>query len=121
MSNVTSAPMRTTLIAALLCTACMLLPCAHAQQSEADRQPLADFRAKAEKGDAQSQFELGLSFYWGKFGVATNNVEAAQGETKAKRNAALLELLLSPDEIAEGKRRAQAWVEQHKKAPANNQ
>ena len=30
-----------------------------AQQSEADRKSLADIRAKAEKGDAQSQYELG--------------------------------------------------------------
>ncbi|MEI7941277.1 MAG: hypothetical protein WCK27_31770 [Verrucomicrobiota bacterium] len=31
-----------------------------AQQSEADSTLLADIRAKAEKGDAQSQFELAL-------------------------------------------------------------
>ena len=30
-----------------------------AQQNEADRKLLADIRAKAQKGDAQSQFELG--------------------------------------------------------------
>ena len=46
---------------------------------------------------------------------------AAQGDAKAKRNATLLELLLSPEEIAEGKRRVQAWLKQPKKASSNNQ
>lgn len=43
---------------------------------------------------------------------------AAQGDTKAKRNATMLELMLSPEQIAEGKRRAKDWLEQRKKAPA---
>ena len=38
----------------LLLTVVLHLP---AQQSEADRKLLADIRAKAEKGDAQSQYE----------------------------------------------------------------
>ena len=46
----------------LLVGAAFQLP---AQQSEADRNPLADIRAKAEKGDAQSQCELGKAFYNG--------------------------------------------------------
>ena len=33
-----------------------------AQQSEADRKLLADIRAKAEKGEAKSQYELGMAF-----------------------------------------------------------
>jgi len=86
------------------------------------------FRMAAEQNLAAAQANLGICYERGD-GVAKYELEAykwdllaaAQGETKAKRNAALLELLLSPDEIAEGKRRAQAWVEQHKKAPANNQ
>ena len=56
----------------------------HAQQSEADRQALAQLRAQAERGDAQAQFELGAAFSLGKFGVATNYVEAV----KWWRNAA---------------------------------
>jgi hypothetical protein len=43
---------------------------------------------------------------------------AAQGDTKAKRNATMLELMLSPEQIAEGKRRAQVWLGPRKKAPA---
>jgi TPR repeat protein len=156
--------MRTTLIPVLLCAAGMLLPCVHAQQSAADRQALAELRAKAEKGDAQSQFDLGAAFSLGKFGLATNYMEAAswlrkaaeqnlppaqcnlgvcyergdgvakyeveaykcyllaaeQGNTKAKRNASMLELLLSPEELADGKRRAKDWLEQRKKSSAKS-
>lgn len=51
--------MKTTLIAALLCTTNVLLPCAHAQQSDADTNQLALVRAKAVPGNAHSQFALG--------------------------------------------------------------
>src|ERR1035437_5530765 len=54
-----------------------------AQQSEADRKLLADVRAKAEKGDAQSQFELGNTFCFGNLGVAKNEVEAVKWFCKA--------------------------------------
>ena len=65
-------------LAALTCHICVLLPRAWAQQTDADRQALAQLRAKAETGDAQSQFELGEAFYLGKFDVATNYVEAVK-------------------------------------------
>ena len=55
----------------------------HAQQSEADRKLLADVRAKAEKGDAQSQFELGEVFYFGVLGVAEDEAEAVKWFRKA--------------------------------------
>ena len=54
-----------------------------AQQSEADRKLLADIRAKAEKGDAQSQYELGCAFSFGNFGVAKDEVEAVKWYRKA--------------------------------------
>src|SRR2546425_640274 len=54
-----------------------------AQQSEADRKLLADIRAEAEKGDAQSLFELGTSFSFGNLGVAKDEVEAAKWYRKA--------------------------------------
>src|SRR2546427_676531 len=54
-----------------------------AQQSEADRKLLADIRAKAEKGDAQSQFELGTSFSVGNLGVSKDEVEAVKWYRKA--------------------------------------
>ena len=75
--------MRTILITALLCTASLLLPCAHAQQSEADRQAMAQLRAEAEKGEAEAQFLLGEAYYVGKFGLATNHVEAVKWFRKA--------------------------------------
>ena len=44
---------------------------------------LADIRAKAEKGDAQSQYELGLAFHNGSLGVAKDETEAAKWYRKA--------------------------------------
>jgi TPR repeat protein len=131
----------------------------NAQQSEADRQMLAELRAGAEGGNAEFQSQFGLALLWGKHGLARNPAEAVkwlrkaagqnfavaqsnlgvcyerrdgvpkyeveaykwdllaavQGDTRAKRNLSLLELLLSPEEIAEGKQRMQAWLEQHTK------
>ena len=63
--------MKTTLITAVLCTASMLLPRAHAQQSDAGTNQLTLLRAQAEQGDAQGQFELGGAFESGKFGLDT--------------------------------------------------
>ena len=54
-----------------------------AQQSEADRKLLADLRAKAEKGDAKSQYKLGCAFSLGDFGVAKDKVEAVKWYRKA--------------------------------------
>jgi TPR repeat protein len=53
------------------------------QQSEADRKLLADVRAKAEKGDAQSQYELARAFYLGELGVAQDYVQAVKWYRKA--------------------------------------
>ena len=54
-----------------------------AQQTEGDRKLLADIRAKAEKGDAQSQYELGAAFRLGDLGVAKDEVEAVKWYRKA--------------------------------------
>jgi TPR repeat protein len=64
----------------LLVSAAFQLP---AQQSEADRKLLADIRAKAEKGDAQSQDELGKAFYYGSLGVVKDGAEAVKWFRKA--------------------------------------
>jgi uncharacterized protein len=85
------------------------------------------FRMAAEQNLAAAQSKLGVCYERGD-GVAKYELEAykwdllaaAQGDTKAKRNASLLELMLSPEEIAEGKRRAQAWLEQRKQSSNNN-
>ena len=55
----------------------------HAQQNEADRELLADIRAKAEKGDAQSQSQLGSVFYFGELGVAKDYVQAVKWYSEA--------------------------------------
>src|ERR1035437_5140497 len=54
-----------------------------AQQSKADGKLLADLRAKAEKGDAQSQCELGKAFGGGGLGVAQDKAEAVKWYRKA--------------------------------------
>src|ERR1035441_3024310 len=64
----------------LLGSAVFQLP---AQQSEADRKLLADIRAKADKGDAQSQVELGNTFYSGNLGAAKDEAEAVKWFRKA--------------------------------------
>ena len=68
----------------------------HAQQSEADRQAMAQLRANAEKGDAAAQCELGLA-YRGK-GLPKDLPEAVkwlrkaaeQGNTLAQSNLGYL-------------------------------
>ena len=55
----------------------------HAQQSEADRKALAGLRPRAEAGDARSQSELGVAFYVGGLGAATNYAQAVKWFRKA--------------------------------------
>ena len=79
------------------------------------------FRQAAGQNLAAAQSNLGVCYERGD-GVPKYEVEAykwnllaaAQGDTKGKRNATMLELLLSPEEIAEGKRRVQDWLDQRK-------
>src|SRR5438046_43096 len=54
-----------------------------AQQTEADRKLLAEIRAKAEKGDTESQFDLGAVFYFGDLGVAKEEAVAVTWFRKA--------------------------------------
>src|SRR5437773_414304 len=55
----------------------------NAQQSKADRKLLDEIRARAEKGDAQFQSELGEAFCFGMLGVAKDEVEAVKWFRKA--------------------------------------
>jgi TPR repeat protein len=83
------------------------------------------FRQAAEQNHPAAQSNLGVCYERGD-GVAKYEVEAykwdllaaAQGDGKGKRNATMLELLMLPEQIAEGKRRAKDWLEQRKKASA---
>ncbi len=63
----------------LLLIAVFQLP---AQQGEGDRKRLADIRAKAEKGDAKAQGNLGLCYDNGE-GVAKDAAEAVKWYRKA--------------------------------------
>jgi TPR repeat protein len=54
-----------------------------AQQSEAERKLLANILAKAERGDAQFQFEVGRVFHSGRLGMAKDYVEAVEWYRKA--------------------------------------
>ena len=67
--------MKTDLLVALLCIATLVLPCAHAQQSEALRRQFRADKAKAEKGDATAQYILGACYAHGK-GVEKDYAEA---------------------------------------------
>jgi TPR repeat protein len=49
-----------------------------AQQGEASGQLLAEIKARAEKGDARDQLELGLAFDRGQLGVVTNSAEVVK-------------------------------------------
>jgi hypothetical protein len=52
----------------MLCTASLILPYAHAQHGDADTQQLTLLHAKAAKGDAHAQSELGKAFWLGRKG-----------------------------------------------------
>src|SRR5437879_1128592 len=66
-----------------------------AQQAEADRKLLAEIRAKAEKGDAQSQSELGAAFFAGNLRVPKDAAEAVKWFRKAaEQNLASAQFIL---------------------------
>jgi TPR repeat protein len=71
------------------------------------------YRKAAEQNLAEAQYNLGVCFYEGE-GVAKDQVEAvkwlvlaaAQGLDQAKKNMTVLESKLTPEQIAEGQKRA---------------
>lgn len=67
----------------------------HAQQNEADCKLLADIRARAEKGDAQFQSQLGAVFLLGQLGEAKDYAEAVKWFRKAaEQNHACAQYML---------------------------
>jgi TPR repeat protein len=80
------------------------------------------YRKAAEQNDANGQYNLGVCYANG-LGVAKDLVEAAQWVTlaAAQDNESAKELMLTLDgemsrqQLAEGKRRANEWLEQRKK------
>ena len=86
---------RTTLIAALLCTADMPLPRAQAQQREILHTTIPELRAKAEHGDADAQYNLGALYRAGedvpqdlREAVKLYRKAAAQNDAEAQCNLA---------------------------------
>ena len=86
------------------------------QQTKADQKRLAEVKAKAQAGDADFQAELGLRYDKGE-GVAKDWVEAyrwlllaaRQGDEDAKKNLTALESKLTPEQIADGQKRAREF------------
>ena len=74
------------------------------------------FRKAAEQNDAAAQYNLGVCYYNGD-GVAKDWVEAygwlllaaRQGDEDAKKNITELDSKLTPEQIAEGQRRAREF------------
>jgi len=54
-----------------------------AQQGDADVKKLAEIRAKAEKGDAKAQVDLGVAFCLGQYGLDKDQQKAAEWYHKA--------------------------------------
>ena len=86
------------------------------------------YRKAAEQNYAEAQYSLGFCYATGE-GVAKDEVEAykwmrlaaAQDSKGAKTVITKLEGKLSQEQIAEGKRRANDWLEQRKKSSAGRQ
>jgi TPR repeat protein len=85
------------------------------------------FRKAAGQNHPAAQYNLAVGCESGD-GVAKYEVEAykwyllaaKQGHSKAQRNVTMLELMLLPEQIAEGKRRAQDCLEQRKKSSTSS-
>jgi TPR repeat protein len=88
-----------------------------------DSQAASWYRKAAELGDPSSQFRVSIMYYQGQ-GVARDRVEAAkwwtvamsQGREWAERfrpSITSAEAKLTPEENAEGKRRAAEWLKAH--------
>ena len=78
-------------------------------------------RKAAEQNFADAQYKFALCLEFGR-GLPKDDVEACRwyllasghGVSQAKRNLAMLELRLSREEVAEGRRRAHDWLERQK-------
>ena len=54
--------MRTTLSATLICVASLVMPCAHAQQTDAARKHFLEYKAEAGRGNTKAQCDLGICY-----------------------------------------------------------
>jgi TPR repeat protein len=81
--------MRTALLTTLLCVGSLILPFAHAQQTDVARKQFLDYRAKAEQGDAAAQYNVGICYKRG-LGVAADQVEAVKWFLQAAEHGDVL-------------------------------
>jgi TPR repeat protein len=86
------------------------------------------YRKAAEQGDAAAQFNLGASYAEGD-GVPRNYIEAykwqslaaSQGDDRAKRNLSIVEMRMTPEQVAEAQRLAAAFVPREEtKSPSSD-
>ncbi len=81
-----------------------------------DQEAVRWYRLAAEQGDASAQFKLGVMYDKGK-GVLKDyvlahmwmNLAAAKGVKEAVKGRDLLEILMTPDQIAQAQRLAREW------------
>ena len=79
-----------------------------------------DCRVKAEQGDSVAQFNLGLMYIQTK-GVIQDfvmahmyfNIAAVSGYKDAIKNRGLVEVLMTPSQIAEAQKLAREWMRTH--------
>lgn len=91
------------------------------------REAVKWYRKGAEQGDAKAQYNLGICYREGQ-GVAQDEVQAfkwmlpsgAQGHEVTNQYLTRLESQLTREQIEEGKQRADAWLQQHKKSATHN-
>ena len=87
-----------------------------------DAEAVKWFRKAAEQGDTSAQFDLGRMYEAGR-GISHDTVEAyawlslstAAGNGEAQSRLSDLAKRMTPAQIAEGKRRADAWLAQHQR------
>ena len=88
-----------------------------------DREAVIWYRKAADQGDADAQYNLGIRYADGK-GISQDYIEAHMwfslatvgGEERAIKNRSIIEAKMTPEQIAEARRRASAWV---KSVPKN--
>lgn len=88
-----------------------------------DQQAVIWYRKAADQGDADAQYNLGIRYADGK-GVSQDYIEAHKwfslatvgGEERAIKNRSIIEAKMTPEQIAEARRQASAWVKSEPKS-----
>jgi TPR repeat protein len=81
------------------------------------------YQKAADAGDTFAQFDLGRIYEAGQEGVAMDyveahkwwNIAASNGEERARKSRDTVERLMTPEQIAEAKKRANEWMKAHVK------